>query len=71
MQTESQFLSAEDIKTLTGRKNKTQQIEWLRNNGVQHYINMAGRPVVPKTAISGIQQPASKQAGWKPAIVSS
>lgn len=71
MQTESQFLSTEDIQILTGRKNKTQQIEWLRRNGVQHYINMAGRAVVPKTAITGIQQQAQKQTGWKPAIVSS
>lgn len=70
MQTESQFLSAEDIIILTGRKNKTQQIEWLRRNGVQHYINMAGRAVVPKTAITGMQQPAVKQTSWKPAIVS-
>lgn len=71
MQTESQFLSAEDIQILTGRKNKTQQIEWLRRNGVQHYINMSGRAVVPKTAITGTQQPAAKQTAWKPAIVSS
>lgn len=40
------FLSTEDLATLTGYKRSSQQIAWLKANGVPHWVNATGRPVV-------------------------
>lgn len=50
------FLDDDDVAQLTGRKIKSSQIEVLRKMGILFYINAAGRPVVPKSAIQGMNQ---------------
>jgi hypothetical protein len=42
----SAFLSDEDIVILTGYKRSGDQVAWLKRNGVPHWVNAAGRPVV-------------------------
>lgn len=42
----STFLSAAELRELTGYVKPSKQIEWLTRNGVPHYVNAAGRPVV-------------------------
>ena len=40
------FLTADQLRELTGYVKPSKQIEWLTRNGVPHHINAAGRPVV-------------------------
>jgi hypothetical protein len=40
------FLTAAQLAELTGYVKPSKQIEWLRRNGVPHFVNAAGRPVV-------------------------
>jgi hypothetical protein len=47
------FLTHAELAALTGYKIPTYQVRWLARNGVRHWVNKAGRPVVPKSAIDG------------------
>ena len=42
----STFLTAAELEQLTGYVKPSKQIEWLRRNGVPHWVNAAGHPVV-------------------------
>lgn len=50
------FLSNEELVTLTGYKVAAYQIRWLAREGIRHWVNRAGRPVVPISAIDGRNQ---------------
>jgi hypothetical protein len=45
------FLDDEDVARLAGTKIKSRQIAQLRVMGILFYVNAAGRPVVPKSAV--------------------
>jgi len=60
----SEFLEKSDVKALTGCARKAKQISVLRSQGIQFYINAAGFPVVPKSAING-GHVAEKQETWQ------
>ena len=66
------FLSESDLRVLTGSPQRKRQIQWLRDNNIDFYLNLRNVPVVSVTSIS---QPwsasvASKApvapAGWMP-----
>lgn len=64
------FLNPDDVAVLTGKKNKSGQIAWLRSEGFIFYVNAAGRPVVPKSAVeskSGVTQPLDQT--WVPNVL--
>ena len=42
----SVFLDAAQLRELTGYVKPSKQLAWLLANGVPHYINAHGRPVV-------------------------
>jgi len=42
----SPFLSTDDVIELTGYKKQYRQAQWLRDEGIPHRINGAGRPIV-------------------------
>lgn len=46
---ENEFLTGEEIQTLTGIERKAAQIKWLRSNGWRFIINSKGFPVVGRT----------------------
>ena len=48
---ESTFLSAEDLKKLTGLKQSAAQIRYLTKRGIPHSRDIAGRPVVLSMSI--------------------
>lgn len=50
------FLTAEDLRQLTGYCRPADQIRWLRRQGLLFWINARGRPVVPRDAVAA--QPA-------------
>ena len=61
----SDFLTDAHIRKLTGLREKAAQIGWLKANGVRHFVNAAGKPVVPWSAIDA---PGSNYTvtGWTP-----
>lgn len=66
------FLTAEEIRQLTGRAQKARQVEWLRAAGVPFYINAAGHPIVARAVIEG--RPSDQSATlppWRPAVLGS
>ena len=45
------FLTDAEIRRLTGLRGREQQIEWLVRHGIRHFVNAAGKPIVPKSVI--------------------
>lgn len=66
------FLDDSELVTLTGRRMKSRQIEWLRDAGIPFRVNATGHPVVTRAAIEG-RQPAEQSApqpnAWTPRVV--
>lgn len=60
------FLTRDEVATLTGAKTRARQIAMLRKNGIRHYLNAAGWPVVSRATVEGSQVPAQDSApAWK------
>lgn len=47
------FLTATELHELSGYRQPSKQIEWLRTNRVRHWIARTGHPKVPRSAIDG------------------
>lgn len=47
------FLTPEELQQLTGYKLAAHQVRWLKANGVPHFVNALGRPVVSKDLLAG------------------
>ena len=47
------FLDCEELRTLTGRAQKSRQIKALRDMAVPFFVNAIGLPVVARTAVEG------------------
>jgi hypothetical protein len=63
------FLEQSDVAILTGKKLKAQQVDVLRGMGILFYVNAAGHPVVPKSAVEGLNKPIEQQdKPWVPAM---
>jgi hypothetical protein len=62
------FLSSSEVSELTGRRTHKLQIETLRKQGVPFFLNAAGRPVVPRSAIDGktVASPGPSKRAWTP-----
>lgn len=54
------FLTKEELIQLTGYKQPSKQRGWLDQQGIQYYLTIDSRPVVPKDAFT------QKQAQSKP-----
>ena len=64
------FLTADEVATLTGRRWKSMQIEWLKRAGIAHWVNATGHPIVARTAITGQKaQNEPKPRTWTPSVV--
>lgn len=60
----SAFLTTKEVSELTGRKIKSKQIETLRGMGLAFFINAAGRPIVPISAVQG-KDTAPEKKKWQ------
>ena len=65
----SLFLTAEDLRALTGFAIKTRQIAQLRIMGIPFRINGCGRPVVTVTAVEGGMDQQHIKPAWQPAVL--
>lgn len=58
---DSPYLSREDIKALARTPQRKRQAKFLRDNGIRHYLDAYGWPVVLWSAIEGT--PEREKAG--------
>lgn len=49
------FLTAAELRTLTGYVSPTKQREWLKRAGVSFFVSGSGRPVVLREALVSAQ----------------
>jgi hypothetical protein len=56
------FLDDDELAQLTGRRLKSRQIEWLRQNGIAFRVNATGYPVVTRASIEAGAAAASALA---------
>lgn len=60
-------LTREEIAALSRTKLKAGQVAFLRTNGIRHYVDAHGWPVVTRAAVEGEAGPAQAAAtAWKP-----
>ncbi len=64
--TDGLALSKREVAELCRTPQKARQLAFLRQNGIRHYLDAHGWPVVLRTTLEGM--PAQEQAatGWKP-----
>lgn len=61
------FLTQDEIVILTGRPQKSRQIEQLRKMGVPFYVNAIGRPIVARAIIEGRKEKVEPpKPRWEP-----
>ncbi|WP_115560059.1 DUF4224 domain-containing protein [Xanthomonas arboricola] len=61
-------LSRDEVKDLTGTPYLERQILFLVRNGIRHYIDLNGRPVVLRSTIEGAPaaDAGTEAVAWKP-----
>lgn len=59
-------LSRTEIAELTRAQTRKRQIAFLTRNGIRHYIDAHGWPVVTRAAVEGMPEPAQDRPAWKP-----
>lgn len=63
------FIDSEQLIQLTGRKNKSHQIAWLRGSGLPYRVNATGHPVVTRLAVEGRTPELIVEATWAPQVL--
>lgn len=63
------FLTDEEIATLTGRRIKSKQIDWLKRQGIPFRTNATGHPVVTRSSIEGQPERLSLDKPWTPRVI--
>lgn len=58
-------LSREEIAELTRAHTRARQLAFLRNNGIRHYVDNNGWPVVTVAAVEGVADKARPRREWK------
>jgi len=61
-----QFLSHEDVCTLTGAKTKAGQVMVLKRNGIRHTIKRKGCPCVITSALMSEPVTTIEKQVWQP-----
>lgn len=49
---ESIILTDDELQQLTGRKNKSLQIKWLKENKFCFYVNLLGKPIILRASLN-------------------
>lgn len=58
-------LSKDEVRQLCRTPIKARQVAFLRSNGIRHYVDGHGWPVVLRASIEGGKEPAAAVTGWK------
>lgn len=59
-------LSRDELSELTRTRLKRKQVEFLCKNGIRHYLDDHGWPVVTRAAVEGERDQAAPLTAWKP-----
>lgn len=59
-------LSRKEIAELTRTPMRARQVAFLRSNGIRHYVDAYGWPVVLRSAVEGNSGAATAAPAWKP-----
>jgi len=59
-------LTREQLAELCRTSRKAGQVQFLRLNGIRHYLDAHGWPVVTHAAVEGQVEPAQASKTWKP-----
>jgi hypothetical protein len=59
-------LSRDEIAELTRTPQRRRQVAFLRANGIRHYVDAYGWPVVTRAAVEGAPDSAQDRRPWKP-----
>jgi hypothetical protein len=60
-------LSRDEIAELTRAQTRRRQVAFLAQNGIRHYVDGHGWPVVTRAAVEGNPAPVQDRPKWKPA----
>lgn len=58
-------LSRDELTELCRTPRKAGQLQFLRQNGIRHYVDAHGWPVVTRAAVEGQPDQAQPKTGWK------
>lgn len=61
------FLSRQQIVEFTRAHTRAKQLRVLRNNGIRHYVDDDGWPIVTVAAVEGLHESEQDRQSWKPA----
>lgn len=59
-------LSRTEIRDLTGTPQRVRQVRFLVDNGIRHYLDAHGWPVVLRSTIEHTHSAAEPVTDWKP-----
>jgi len=59
-------LSKVEVAQLARTPMKARQLAFLRNNGIRHYIDAGGWPVVLRSSLEGKPKTPDPVPAWKP-----
>lgn len=59
-------LSRDEVRELARSPIKARQVAFLRSNGIRHYLDAHGWPVVLRAAVEGGDTAPSAAKAWKP-----
>jgi hypothetical protein len=59
-------LSRDEIRRMARSHTREGQLKFLRLNGIRHYVDAHGWPVVLRSAVEGEQAGKPAQAAWAP-----
>ncbi|WP_426664083.1 DUF4224 domain-containing protein [Rhodanobacter aciditrophus] len=59
-------LSRDEITELCRSRMKAKQVAFLCRNGIRHYIDLNGWPVVTRAAVEGNKEVAPAIPEWRP-----
>lgn len=60
------FMSRADIAKFCRTPQRARQAAFLRQNGIRHYLDAYGWPVVLWSAVEGLQPAPEQPKTWKP-----
>lgn len=58
-------LSRDELTELCRTPRKARQLDFLRQNGIRHYLDAYGWPVVTRAAVEGVKDSGQADRPWK------
>lgn len=65
MATTDLCLSRDEVAELCRTPQRARQAHFLRTNGIRHYLDAHGWPVVLRSAVDPTEKPAAASQSWK------